>query len=104
MKHREVHPVDVDGCFGCKVMGLQMNPGDATSGKTMTNKKWDGELDAYYQARKEGIQPEGTTMQKIKEAYKASENMGKAYDANDMPAAKTIVKEAVPTLKEVGAI
>lgn len=93
-----------DKCFGCKARGLQLNTGDANSSKAMPNKKWDGELNAYYQARKEGIQPEGTTMEKIQAAYKASETMGKAYDANDMPSASTIVKEAVPTLKEAGVI
>ena len=46
MKHREDHPEDVEGCFGCKVIGLQMSPGDASSQKAMSNKKWDGELNA----------------------------------------------------------
>jgi hypothetical protein len=33
MKHREEHPEDVDGCFACKIMGLQVNTGDAKASK-----------------------------------------------------------------------
>jgi hypothetical protein len=29
MKHWEHHPEPIDGCFGCKGLGLQMNSGDA---------------------------------------------------------------------------
>ncbi len=33
------HPEDVEGCFGCKVIGLQLSPGDSSSQKAMSNKK-----------------------------------------------------------------
>lgn len=95
---------DTDPCFGCKAKGLQLNTGDANSAKVMSNKRWDGELDAYRQARKEGIQPSGTSMAAVQEAYRASEVMGKAYDADVMPGASTIQKESVSTLKDVGVI
>ncbi len=95
---------DIDPCFGCKAKGLQLNTGDANSSKQMANKKWDGELNAYRQARSEGIQPAGTTTAAIQEAYRASEVMGKAYDANVKPGASTIQKESVSTLKDVGVI
>jgi hypothetical protein len=104
MKHLEKHPEAVEGCFGCKVLTLQMNTGDASSQKQTSNKKWEGELDAYRQARADGIQPAGTTMKKIQEARRASEAMGSAYDANTMPSTKLIQNKTVSKLKEVGAI
>lgn len=42
-------------------------------------KRWDAELDRYRAARKEGIQPEGTTMAKVVEAQKLSDERGAAY-------------------------
>lgn len=42
-------------------------------------KRWDRELDAYRAARREGIQPDGTTMAKIEEARRASDSHGAAY-------------------------
>lgn len=48
--------------------------GDATAAK-----KWDAELDAYREARRQGIQPDGTTMPKIEAALEASDRAGKAY-------------------------
>jgi hypothetical protein len=104
MKHREDHPEDVDGCFGCKVLGLQMNPGDASSQKQTSNKKWDSELEAYRAARADGIQPAGTTMAKIQEARRASDVMGKAFDANTMGNSKMIQNNTVSKLKEVGLV
>ena len=102
MRHRLDHPEDVEGCFGCKIMGLELGTGDANSDKGMSNKKWDGELNAYSAARAEGIQPAGTRMGQIIEAEKASETLGKAYDAGTMPAAKTIDKSTASVMKEVG--
>ena len=104
MKHREKHPEDIEDCFGCKILSLQMNPGDASSSKATSNKKWDGELEAYRAARAEGIQPAGTTISKIQEARRASDVMGKAFDANTMGDSKIIQNNTVSKLKEVGAI
>jgi hypothetical protein len=44
-----------------------------------------GELNAYRDARSQGIQPAGTSMKQIQEAHKASEVLNKPYDANTMP-------------------
>lgn len=93
-----------DDCFGCKVRTLQLNTGDANSSKVMSNKKWHGELDAYREARDQGIQPEGTSMDAIQRAVEASEAMGKAYDANTMTSARFIDKKSVNDLNEVGVI
>lgn len=41
--------------------------------------RWDAELDRYASAVKQGIQPDGTTMDKILAAEKTSEAHGHAY-------------------------
>lgn len=81
MKHWEYHPEPVEDCFGCKALGLQMNTGDANSNLRVSSKKWDKELQAYRDARAQGIQPAGTSMKKIQEAVKISNETGKAYGA-----------------------
>ena len=42
-----------EDCFGCKVKTLQMNAGDAT--RDISDKKWTGELQAYRDARAQGM-------------------------------------------------
>jgi hypothetical protein len=42
-------------------------------------KRWDAELGRYYEARREGIQPDGTTMPKVMEAVRLSDEAGAAY-------------------------
>ena len=91
-------------CFGCKAAGLLLNTGDASSQKQTTNKKWEGELEAYRKARSEGIQPAGTTLKAVQEAQRASDSMGSAYDATTMPDTNIIQNKTVSKLKEVGAI
>jgi hypothetical protein len=93
-----------DVCFGCKAAGLQLSTGDAHSAKGVSNKKWEGELNAYREARAQGIQPQGTSMAKINEARRASDVMGKAFDANTMGSTEIIQNNTVSKLKEVGAI
>jgi hypothetical protein len=89
-------------CFGCKAKSLQLSTGDA--GRDVSDKKWVGELDAYKQARSQGIQPAGTTHRHIQEAYTASETLNKPYNADVMPKATDINKKSVEALKEIGAI
>lgn len=48
--------------------------GDATA-----QKRWDSELQAYRDARAQGIQPDGTTRKHIDAALEASDRAGKAY-------------------------
>ena len=76
------HPEFVEGCFGCKVGTLQLNPGDAGRAESMSDKKWNSELKAYKNARAQGIQPAGTSMAKVQDAIEKSDKAGKAYDAN----------------------
>jgi hypothetical protein len=81
LHQRQVHPEFVEGCFGCKISTLNMNPGDANSRLSMSSRKWDAELKAYRDARAQGIQPAGTSMKKVQEAVKISDKTGKAYGA-----------------------
>lgn len=48
--------------------------GDATA-----QKRWDSELELYRQARAQGIQPDGTTMNKVRHALELSDQRGAAY-------------------------
>ena len=91
-----------DDCFGCKARGLQLNVGDAA--RDISDKKWNGELKAYRDARAQGMQPAGTTHRDIQAAYTASETLGKAYNSETMPKTKDITKKSTEVLKELGAI
>jgi hypothetical protein len=102
MKHWEYHPEPVDTCFGCKGLTLQMNSGDAK--RDIPDKKWNSELQAYRDARAQGIQPAGTTMRHVQEAHKASEILGKAYNADTMPKTKDINQKSAAVMKEIGQI
>jgi hypothetical protein len=102
LHQQQVHPQYVEGCFGCKASTLQLSPGDAAHMKEVSSKKWDAELNAYSQARKQGIQPAGTKMSQIKAAVTASETIGRAYNAETMPPAQAITKSHAEAFKEVG--
>lgn len=96
------HPEYVEGCFGCKIGTLELGTGDAS--RDIPDKKWNSELQAYRDARAEGIQPSGTTRRHVEEARTASETLGKAYDADSMPKTKDITKKSVEVMKEIGQI
>jgi len=102
MKHWEYHPEYVDNCFGCKGSTLQMNSGDAK--RDIPDKKWNSELQAYRDARAQGIQPAGTTMHHVEAAHKASEILGKAYNADTMPKTKDITPKTAAVMKEIGQV
>lgn len=57
-----------------KVAYCGIGGGDAT-----VQKRWDSELDLYRQARKQGVQPDGTKTTQIMSALKASDAAGAAY-------------------------
>ena len=102
LHQRQTHPEYVEGCFGCKIQLLELSTGDAK--RDISDKKWVGELNAYKEARAQGIQPAGTTHKHIQQAYTASEVLNKPYNADTMPKAQDINKKSVEVLKEVGAI
>lgn len=80
--HRiRTHPEFVEGCFGCKALTVDLNPGEATSRMDMSAKKWDNELALYRQARSQGIQPDTTKTKDIRRAIDVSNKTGRAYGA-----------------------
>jgi hypothetical protein len=76
------HPEFVEGCFGCKISTLELGTGDAGRAESMSQKKWDKELNLYKSARDQGIQPAGTSTKQIQKAIDDSNKVGKAFDAN----------------------
>ena len=92
----------IDPCFGCKAKGLQLNTGDA--GRDIPDKQWNAKLAKYRQARADGIQPGGTGEHFVEAAYKASETLGTAYDANTMVPAHQVTTGVKEVMKEIGDI
>ena len=101
--HRKTtHPEYVENCFGCKIGDLQLNTGDAS--KPVGKKEWESRLSFYKEARNQGIQPAGTHRVQVEAAYKASETLGKAYDAGTMGVrADKVTKSVAAVMKETGA-
>lgn len=93
-----------DPCFGCKAKGLQLNTGDAGRADSMPQKKWDKELADYREARRQGIQPEGTSSKQIKSAIAASDTLGAAFNAETMGSADKITKSKAEGIKELGVV
>jgi hypothetical protein len=82
-KHRrEVHPVEVDGCFGCKISGLQLSVGDARHDGIQSAKQHDKELGSYFDATRQGIEPVSTKQKDIDAAVRLSNDMGSAFNGN----------------------
>lgn len=96
------HQSYVEGCFACKIPTLQLSTGDANSNKAMPAKRWNAELDAYADARRQGIQPAGTSMKAVDDAHKASETLGRAYNGNVDPTTNMIDKRTANVMNEVG--
>jgi hypothetical protein len=44
----------------------------------------DAELDAYRDAKRQGVNPSGTTMQKVSDAMEISQRTGKAFDSENV--------------------
>ena len=61
------------------------------------------ELSAYDNARKDGIQPEGTTFNKVKEAQDATRALGRPYNADVDPPAKMINNKNTARFVNAGA-
>lgn len=68
-----------------RASNIQMSAGDASSKMIdagWTNKKWDNELKLYREARAQGIQPDGTSTAKIRQAIDVSNKTGHAYGSD----------------------
>jgi len=74
LHQKQKHPEYVEGCFGCKVTTLELGTGDAT--RDISDKKWNSELQAYRDAKSQGIQPGGTSRAHVEAAYAASVTLG----------------------------
>lgn len=61
-------------CMRSKNLNLNPNLSD-----TSASKRWDSELESYRNARRQGVQPSGTTRAKVDEAMRISDATGKAY-------------------------
>jgi hypothetical protein len=48
------------------------------------SKAWDAELNAYRDAKRQGVNPSGTTMQKVSDAMEISQRTGKAFDSENV--------------------
>jgi len=96
------HPEYVNGCFACKVVTLEIGTGDANSNKSMPSKKWDKELSDYRDARRQGIQPAGTTSKAIEDSLKASDNLGSAYNAETMAPAPVFTEKVAKAFNAAG--
>jgi hypothetical protein len=65
-----------------RASNLVFGTGDANSAVTMPKKKFEAELQAYRDARRQGIQPTGTSMAKVQQAVELSNKVGKAFDGD----------------------
>lgn len=76
--HRErVHQGYVEGCFGCKASTLSFSDIQI---RTVAHRN-ERELDAYANARRQGIQPRSTRISDVQTAVRASDALGKAVKA-----------------------
>jgi hypothetical protein len=65
-------------CLRSKGVGTYLaSPSKGLDGTAQ--KRWDRELDAYRAARRQGVQPDGTTMTKIEHAMRESDRVGARY-------------------------
>lgn len=84
MKHWEYHPVPKDNCFGCKALGLQINYTALRVDGMQTAKQHDKELQSYYDATAQGIEPVSTKQKDIDAAVRLSNETGVAFNGNNI--------------------
>ena len=84
LHRRTTHFEYVDGCFGCKVGDLELSAGAANHKDIPTAKAHDRELQSYYDATRQGIEPRSTKSKDIDAAVKLSNDAGKAFDGISM--------------------
>jgi len=84
MKHWEYHPEPVEECFGCKVSSLQVNNVSLRVDGIPTAKQHDKELQSYYDATRQGIEPISTKTKDIQAAVKLSNETGVAFNGNSL--------------------
>lgn len=80
--HQRTHPEFVPGCYGCKIASVSTYGCYPTRGQGVDatkQKRWDAECDAYRDAVKNGIEPDGTTKPKVEFAKAMSDHAGVGY-------------------------
>jgi hypothetical protein len=83
--HRiQKHPEYVEDCFGCKISELELSVGVANHRGIPTAKQHDKELQSYYDATRQGIEPRSTKSKDIDAAVQLSNEAGKAFDGISM--------------------
>jgi len=83
--HRRTTHLDyVEGCFGCKISELELSVGMANHRELPTAKAHDKELQSYFDATRQGIEPRSTKSVDIDAAVKLSNEAGKAFDGISM--------------------
>lgn len=82
LHRRQTHPEFVEGCFGCKLGTLQLSRGDARHDGVMSAKQHDKELQSYFDATRQGIEPVSTKKKDIDAAVRLSNETGTAFDGN----------------------
>lgn len=75
MHHREKHPEPVEGCYPCKLLGVHVSgsamPTRYKGGYYKNDpKQWDRDLEAFRNARAQGVTPEKSTEKSAKEALR----------------------------------
>lgn len=92
--HRRTHPSAVSGCFGCKIMTLQMNGSD-TSLKSQMEAQWQRDGDAYQRLKQQGYEPavlDGAAVLEAKATTRYEIESGQLMTDNRM---KSQLKDAV---------
>jgi len=84
LHRRTTHPEYVENCFGCKVGYLTLSTGAAKSNGVPTAKAHDKELESYYSAVRQGIEPRSTRQPDIDAAVRISNEAGKAFDGTSL--------------------
>lgn len=84
LHRRTTHPVEVEGCFGCKISTLELSVGDARHDGVMSAKQHDKELQSYFDATRQGIEPISTKKKDIDAAVRLSNDTGVAFNGNEI--------------------
>ena len=84
LHRRTTHPEYVEDCFGCKIGELELSVGVANHRGIPTAKQHDKELQSYYDATRQGIEPRSTKSKDINAAVQLSNEAGKAFDGISM--------------------
>lgn len=71
-------------CFYHKAKGLQLSRGDARHDGVMSAKQHDKELQSYFDATRQGIEPVSTKTKDIQAAVRLSNDTGVAFDGNQI--------------------